>query len=223
MKHYLVQCLFGAILFVGAVVLDAERRYPELTDPFGPSPDPASPVDRPRTDGGSNPEASGQLGAPGFLKPPDDGDAGLRHLEALENFLNMPPDQLAQVRSTIERIEAMSEEEKARLRARIKEFRELHADQIQKLRQAHHTWQTLSGDDRRLIHRYMMSLPREETKEVRGRLLSLGVRERQQYLMSLLQSARLAQQSGDLPDIEGAEGLEPSRTQADRRDLPPRR
>lgn len=200
-------------LVVGSLVLGGlyadKPRYPELDDPFGPrhGPPPVmaqhdSPPPPPM--GGKDVDASeliDNLGDSSSAYNDPQAQVDLKQLQALERFLNTPPEQLARIRETIERVEAMSEEEKQALREKIGAFRQLEEDKIRKLRDIHQVWQGAPRDERQLVHRYMMSLPREEANGIREKIAEMPETEFQSYFESLLAKAKEADAAGQLPTM----------------------
>lgn len=115
-----------------------------------------------------------------------------RHLAALEHFLTMPPEKLARIRKTIERIEAMDEAEKEALLANIREFREKNPDrEAGLLRQ----FQRMPLEERMLLRRYFLSIPPEKAMQLRRRLMRADSEQRQIIVEEILSVAR------DLPEV----------------------
>ncbi|MGE9294879.1 MAG: DUF3106 domain-containing protein [Puniceicoccales bacterium] len=135
------------------------------------------------------------------LEQEEQGEISLEQLRSLESFLNMPPKQLAQVRAAIERIEAMSPEERDALRDKIREFREMREEKMHKLRKAYRAWKTFDPEQRWLVHRYVVSLPPEQAKELKQIVIGLNEDERRDYFLTLLEKARAAEAAGKLPDL----------------------
>ncbi|MEO0795193.1 MAG: DUF3106 domain-containing protein [Verrucomicrobiota bacterium] len=199
--------LLAAVLGVASSLL-ADRRYPELKDPFGGRPQ--KPVSE--TESAPPPPAPERLQTGDSLQDIDpdllfepldakDGQAQMEQLHALERFLEMPPEQLARIRVAIERVESMSDAEKEALRERIRSFRGMHEEKIAKIRDAHRHWKKMSREDRHVLHRYMMSLPREESMEIRKTIVGMEREERQQFIAGLVDQAREQDDLGNLPEI----------------------
>lgn len=208
-----VICLLTGSLALGCLLAE-KPRYPELDDPFGPrhGPPPRMSADLPERQPAPPPPKANerQMDASELIdnledssqqydEPPS--EVTMQQLQALERFLNTPPEQLARIRETIERVEAMSEEEKDALRAKIRTFRTLQRDKMEKLRDIHRLWQDVPRRDRHLVHRYMMSLPREEAAAVRVEIAQLDQRQFDEYFQGLLAKARAADEAGGLPNL----------------------
>lgn len=197
-------------LLVALVSPDASaRRYPGLIDPFGPPPPDL---------GESIPPPLPPPGEDGAPPPPPDGDQAdidaseifgddatadgetlsPVQLAALERFLEMPPEKLANIREVIQRIEQMSEEEKAALRTRIRAFHELRREKAQRLQAAHRQWQAMSPQDRHLLRVYLISAPPETREDFRDAVASLSGEARENYVQSVLTQARAAEAAGEL-------------------------
>jgi len=204
-------------LLSGALALGclfAEKpRYPELDDPFGPrhGPPPRH-ADLPERQPAPPPAAAEeQVNASELMSELDNSSADydepaadhatMKQLHALERFLNTPPEQLAAIRQTIERVEAMSDEEKQAMLAKIENFRQLQKDKIDKLREIHRRWEGYPRQERHLVHRYMMSLTREQAMNVRREIARLQDEEFDAYFQNLLAQARSAEEAGELPSL----------------------
>ncbi|WP_309397201.1 DUF3106 domain-containing protein [Cerasicoccus maritimus] len=215
MKHRL---LIASFLFVGLTIsplMAQYQRYPNLHAPFGPPakeqagsrddrlpPPPAIPDEEERQQAK---EILSEINNSSNANTAD-GDAqgdriNMEQLHALQRFLEMPPEQLAKIRQTIERVEAMSEEEKAEIRAKIETFRQLQEDKIQKLKKSHRMWSNLQPEDRQLMHRYLMSLPREEADAIRRKAAKSTPEEQEAQFSVLLEEARAAEADGTLPSM----------------------
>ncbi|WP_309385554.1 DUF3106 domain-containing protein [Cerasicoccus frondis] len=214
-RHSISRFLLGltsSALLIG--MLQAEnQRYPGLHAPFGSPPHqmeqggdslpPPPPGMRPES-------AQDRQQAKKLLDEINDSSANaasaderisIEQLYALQRFLEMPPEQLAKIRQTIERVETMSDEEKAAIRAKIEAFRNLQEDKIQKFRDTHRMWSDLKPEDRRLLHRYVMSLPREEAEAIRESISQMSPEQQQAAFQALLEDARVAEAEGTLPSM----------------------
>lgn len=184
-----------------------DPRYPELDDPFGPRHGPPPP----QQDSRPNRPVDNRPPRPNADMPPPPMDSSadfdtetevsMEQLVALERFLDMPPEHLAAIRQTIERVEAMSEQEKEALRSKIREFRQLQKDKIERYREVHQIWSDYPQDQRRLVHRYMVTLPREEAAEVRQALAGMNAEETFAYFKILHERAQALEKAGELPDL----------------------
>jgi len=103
-------------------------------------------------------------------------------LEMLERFLDMPPERLAQIRETIERVESMSDEEKERMRDQIAEYREMHQNKRRKLLEA---FERVPKEEREEMRDYWNSLSPEERKEQRQKLREMSPEERKEWRKNL--------------------------------------
>lgn len=74
------------------------------------------------------------LGVP-VLPAAEPSAAQAREMDALEKFLALDDTQLDEMQAAIARVRAMRPEERAQLRGKIREFRQLPAEQRQALRQ----------------------------------------------------------------------------------------
>lgn len=100
-----------------------------------------------------------------FGSPPPEGvmeeGEGLRRHELmlLHRLLRMPPEHLARLRETVARVEAMSEEERDALRARLDEMiRKEGGPPADMLRR----FESLDPEDRAALRRHVLTLPPEE-------------------------------------------------------------
>ncbi len=212
----LLSCLLAGSLALSCLSAEPPPRYPELDDPFGPPPGPP-----PQMQADMPPH--GQLPPPPLREQPGERiDAGellteledsgvayddpeskvtLEQLHALERFLCMPPEQLARIRQTIERVEGMSEEEKEALKAKIAAFRKLEEEKIDKLRKMHNLWRGVPREQRMLVHRYMMSLPMEEANAIRKQCMQFEEQQFEACFQELVAKAEAADAAGELPSL----------------------
>lgn len=186
------------------------QRYPGLPAPFAPPPPPADSVDAPPPPN-NRPSKEQRQEAKRLINEFNDSSATydeeqsdrvtMEQLHALERFLEMPPEQLARIRQTIERVETMSPEEKDAIRARIAAFRNLEEEKINRIRKFHQVWSNLDPLERRLVHRYIMTLPRDEAEQIRQQTASMSAQEQLAQFNELLARAEAADAAGELPSM----------------------
>lgn len=99
----------------------------------------------------------------------------MHQLIMIERFLDMPPERLAEIRATLERVEAMSPEEKDAMRKRIAEFRRLPPEKRHKISQA---LENIPEAERRKIHAYWKSMSPEERRKKREAFQNMSPEER---------------------------------------------
>ncbi|GHB96855.1 DUF3106 domain-containing protein [Cerasicoccus arenae] len=196
-----------SVLAVGCLWAD-QPRYPGLDNPFNAPPArkremrPPPPLpDTPAAAEGAK-QLMSELNVDDSSEYYDaEAKVSIEQLYALERFLETPPDQLARIRETIVRVEAMTPEERAAMREKIQAFRRLHQEKIDKVRAAHVRWKSYEPADRRLLHRYVMSLPKEQAKEIREQTMAMSPEEREAFFQALLTKAKEAEAQGALPDL----------------------
>lgn len=99
-------------------------------------------------------------------------------LAMLERFLNMPPEKLAEIRETIEQVEAMSEEEREAMRQQIAEYRKLRFEKRRALLDA---FRKVPQEEREQMREYWQSLSPEEREQKRRTLREMSQEERMQW------------------------------------------
>lgn len=120
--------------------------------------------------------------------PPDSTDIpkldDLRdRLTLLNQFLDLPPDKLCQIRETIAAIEKMSDNDKVALRTAIDQFFNMHPD-TQKTVVSH--MQHIDPKDRTLLRQYWFSMSPSERTAERQKLMAMTPQERAAYDKELL-------------------------------------
>lgn len=120
--------------------------------------------------------------------PPDTGDVpkldDLRNrLTLLNQFLDLPPEKLCQIRETIAAIEKMSDKDRQSLRVAIDQFFKMHPD-TQKTVVSH--MQHIDPKDRNLLRQYWFSMTAEQRAAERQKLMGMSPTERAEYDKELL-------------------------------------
>lgn len=120
--------------------------------------------------------------------PPDNADVpkldDLRdRLSLLNQFLDLSPDKLCQIRETIAAIEKMSDSDKLALRTAISQFFKMHPD-TQKTVVSH--MQHVDPKDRNLLRQYWFSMSPKERAAERKKLMAMTPQERASYDKELL-------------------------------------
>jgi len=95
----------------------------------------------------------------------------------LHHLLKMPPEELAALRQTIERIERMTPEEKALLRDRIARLEDMPPERIQAMRQR---YQAIDPETRVSMRQRWLEMTPEARREWRQKLRELTHEERDQ-------------------------------------------
>lgn len=106
-------------------------------------------------------------------------------LGALHRFLSLPPERLAEIRKTIEYIEAMTSEEREALRNRVSALRE---SQIELLRLTREGLEALPPEEKIVLNDYWTGLDADERMRQRKRVAQMEPEERYQFFRSIIES-----------------------------------
>jgi hypothetical protein len=112
-------------------------------------------------------------------------------LAAIEQFLNLSDDELAQMEQVIARLRAMTPAQRAALRAEIAAFRQLPEPQRQQIRQG---WGRLPADLMDNWREMMQNATPERRAEISTRLQALAPEEKTNYRRELVEAYMKAKQ-----------------------------
>lgn len=170
--------------------LPAEPLFPnDLTERRGPPPPPNAEVAPPPPANTKSPPAT----PPTLESEPEptatigDTSYNTQELHVMERLLTLPPEKLAEMRQAIERIEAMSDAEKAELLAQIREIRQMQAPERRKIMER---MRMESPEEREIIRRYWMSLSRDDAMALRQKIRTMTPEARQAFREKILNEAR---------------------------------
>jgi len=113
---------------------------------------------------------------------PEMDESGRNEMAMIERFLSMPPETLAKIRRTLERIEAMSTEEKEQLLERVRDFRRMDEKRRRDL------MSQFRGMDRgqgRVLARHLFSMPAEDREAEIKKIRAMEPDERRAYMQAL--------------------------------------
>lgn len=128
-------------------------------------------------------------GGPGESRPRSDRPRGGRDSEAalLEGFLSLSPEQLANARRTLERIEQMAPEEREALREAIREQREEREARARARREStRQFYRELDPEQRRALRESLSDLPPRERFQRIEALRNAAPEERESALKKLM-------------------------------------
>lgn len=111
-------------------------------------------------------------------------------LAALEQFLNLSDDELAQMEKVIARLRSMTPAERAQLREKMVEFRRMPEPQRRHLRQG---WGALPPDLQDAWRKMMLSATPERRAEIQTKLQSLRPEEKGAYRKRLAEEYQAQQ------------------------------
>jgi hypothetical protein len=123
------------------------------------------------------PQASGSTAAPT--------SAGSADLVALERFLALSDDELAQMADAIARVRAMTPAQRAALRDQIVSFRQLPEPQRMQLRQG---WGWMPAEIQNGWREMMQGATPEERAAIQSKMQSLSPDERMRYRRELVET-----------------------------------
>lgn len=121
---------------------------------------------------------------------PERTDRPHRETMLIKQLLEMSPEELAQMRQTIERIEKMSPEEKKQMQAKLEVFNKMDNEARDKLRQR---YADIPKETRQAMRQRWAEMSPEERRALRQRLKGLSPEER----------ADLMEAEGNLPSGRG--------------------
>ncbi len=122
---------------------------------------------------------------PSHLSPAD--RKRMRDMVMLDRLLSLPPERLSHMRTTIERIERMSDDEKHDLREKIREFKRLNPNQRTRL---HRQWEGIPKETRSLLRQHWQDMSQEDRRAERLKLQHMNPQERRKYHHELLMRLR---------------------------------
>lgn len=177
-----------------------------------PGPDGSTALERPLRPGGprnfsgdGRPLGGERGGRGGALHSPRGQfpGSGGEPMHVVEQFLEMPPERLAMIRTLIERLEQMTPEEREAMRERLAEYRAMSEERRSRMKEA---FRQVPIEERLLLRMYWRSLPKKEAQAAREKMKQLSPDERELYRQEMVSRAREAGISimppGPPPDIE---------------------
>ena len=102
-----------------------------------------------------------------------------RETRMLQHLLKMEPNELANLRQTIERIERMTSEEKEKLRKRIGKLDQMRPEHIKAMREH---FEAIPRETRNAMRQRWLDLPQEERQEWHKKLRAMRPEERQEVI-----------------------------------------
>lgn len=166
-------CL-GAMITLGALQAPAADSTSEKEDPFLKTSDsqqdrPAMREPRPKSRGDMQNAAHQQ-----------------ERLKVIEQFIDMPPEKLAVIRQTLQRLEQMTPEEREEMKQRLKRFKELPPENRKRLVK---DFKKVPLAERSAIRRYWESIGPEAAMAEKRKMRSMTREERKNYRRELLEKA----------------------------------
>lgn len=168
---------------VGWPDTDGESAPPDMIPPPPPNinpppPPPSISQDRLPKPPGTLSDSTDENKGPEGLKAPD-----YLELVQMEKFLQMPPEKLGKMHELIEKIEAMTAEQKEALLGRIRDIKSMSRERRQKF---FNQFKGLEEDEKRQLVRIYYRTNPEEREEIRDTLNSMeNPEERREYLEKL--------------------------------------
>ncbi len=139
---------------------------------------PKSPADAPRSNSANEPSAE--------------------EVQTMRKILELPPERLAKLRSSIERIERMSPEERKDFAATLAKLENASPEERKKALKEMREKTGTGGLGAKVFEYHLKQLSGDEAKQERANFVKLSSDERQQYIRKLLEKY-----SADLPKIRG--------------------
>ncbi|MEM8868429.1 MAG: DUF3106 domain-containing protein [Verrucomicrobiota bacterium] len=97
----------------------------------------------------------------------------------LHSLMKMSPEELAELRETIERIEAMPEEERESIRQRLRQLEKMDPKKVEKIRKR---FEAIPEEKRKAMRERWFAMSPKERREWREKLLSMTEEERAQLV-----------------------------------------
>jgi hypothetical protein len=127
-------------------------------------------------------------------------EPSIEEVQTMRKILELPPERLAKIRSSIERIERMSPEERKEFAAVLAKLENATPEERKKTLKEMRDKTAPGGMGAKVFEYHLKQLPADEAKQERAYFVKLSSEERQQYIRKLLEKY-----SADLPKIR-AEG-----------------
>lgn len=132
-----------------------------------------------------------QDGAPPSLPKDLPTESEMRaQLMQLERFLELSPDKIRQMRTTLQRIEAMSPEEREALRQRLSHIRTANLPQHEEFQRNEAVMDSFSPEDRELIRDYWLHLDEAERVQRQRILAAMHEEQRRRYWVRVVTTMR---------------------------------
>lgn len=112
-------------------------------------------------------------------------EAPSAELKALERFLSLPDEELAQMADAIARVRALSPAQRAELRDRIAAFRQLPEAERRQLRQG---WRAMPAEIQHGWREMMQAVAPAEREAIQSKLQSLAPEEKMRYRRTLVEN-----------------------------------
>jgi hypothetical protein len=133
-------------------------------------------------------------------RPNPASEPSIEEVQTMRKILELPPERLAKIRSSIERIERMSPEERKEFAAVLARLENATPEERKKTLKEMRDKTAPGGLGAKVFEYHLKQLPADEAKQERAYFVKLSSEERQQYIRHLLEKY-----STDLPKIR-AEG-----------------
>lgn len=133
-------------------------------------------------------------------RPNPASEPSIEEVQTMRKILELPPERLAKIRSSIERIERMSPEERKEFAAVLAKLENATPEERKKTLKEMRDKTAPGGLGAKVFEYHLKQLPADEAKQERAYFVKLSSEERQQYIRKLLEKY-----SADLPKIR-AEG-----------------
>ena len=127
-------------------------------------------------------------------------EPSIEEVQTMRKILELPPERLAKIRSSIEQIVRMSPEERKEFAAVLAKLENATPEERKKTLKEMRDKTAPGGMGAKVFEYHLKQLPADEAKQERAYFVKLSSEERQQYIRKLLEKY-----SADLPKIR-AEG-----------------
>ena len=131
-------------------------------------------------------------------RPTPGNEPSVEEVQTIRKVLELPPERLAKLRSSIERIERMSPEERKDFAATLAKLENASPEERKKALKEMREKTGTGGLGAKVFEYHLKQLSGDEAKQERANFVKLSSDERQQYIRKLLEKY-----SADLPKIRG--------------------